>query len=61
MSEKLITVKDASELLSINPFSLYKMALQRKIPSVKLGKLRRFKESELMAWVEKHRVKEIEK
>lgn len=46
MPEKLITVKDASELLSINPFSLYKMALQRKIPSVKLGKLRRFKESE---------------
>lgn len=56
MRERLITVKEASELLSINPFSLYKLALQKRIPSIKLGKLRRFKESELIAWVEKHRV-----
>ncbi|RJO59902.1 DNA-binding protein [candidate division WS5 bacterium] len=54
MVEHLMSVKEVSELLSINPWGVYRLASCGKIPSIKIGKLRRFRESEILAWIEKH-------
>lgn len=53
---KLITIREASEILSINPFTLYKMAQDERIPSVKIGKLRRFQEDDLKEFIEQSKV-----
>ena len=53
MNERLLDVKEVGELLSINPFSVYRMALKGQLKSVKLGKLRRFRESDIQVFIEK--------
>ncbi len=50
-TEELINVADLSKILKIKPNTLYKMAIDRKIPSIKLGKVRRFRLSDVMAAV----------
>lgn len=54
--EHFVSVKIAAEFLGIPENTCYKLALSRKIPSYKAGKLRRFKLSELAAWMESNRV-----
>lgn len=54
--EPYIAVNEAAEFLGIPPNTCYKLALSRTIPSFKAGKLRRFKRSELAAWMESKRV-----
>lgn len=54
--EPFVSVKAASEFLGIPENTCYKLALSRKVPSFKAGKLRRFKLSELAAWMESNRV-----
>jgi len=55
-SEPYVNVKAAARFLGIPENTLYKLALSRKVPSFKAGKLRRFKLSELAAFMERHRV-----
>jgi len=54
--EPYITVTEAAEFLGIPANTCYKLALNRTLPSFKAGKLRRFKRSELAAWMESKRV-----
>ncbi len=54
--ESFVNVKTAAEFLGIPENTCYKLALARKVPSYKAGKLRRFKLSELSAWMEGNRV-----
>ncbi|WP_305044520.1 helix-turn-helix domain-containing protein [Geoalkalibacter sp.] len=58
--EPFISVAEGAALLSIPENTLYKMALARRIPSYKCGKLRRFRRSELVAYFESHRVQAAE-
>ena len=55
-TEPYIAVAEAAEFLGIPANTCYKLALSRTIPSFKAGKLRRFKRSELAAWMESKRV-----
>lgn len=55
-AEPYINVKTAAAFLGVPENTLYKLALSRKVPSYKAGKLRRFKLSELAAWMESNRV-----
>ncbi|WP_282753945.1 helix-turn-helix domain-containing protein [Desulfuromonas thiophila] len=55
-AEPFVSVKIAAEFLGIPENTCYKLALSRKVPSYKAGKLRRFKISELAAWMEGNRV-----
>lgn len=55
-SEPYVNVKSAARYLGIPENTLYKLALSRKVPSYKAGKLRRFKLSELAAFMDSHRV-----
>ena len=52
----VLTAKEAAELLNINTNTLYVWALQKRIPSVKIGRTRRFIKKELLEWFEKQRV-----
>lgn len=54
--EAFIDVDEGAALLAVPPNTLYKMALARRVPSYKIGKLRRFRRSELLAFAESYRV-----
>jgi len=51
--EPLLGSDEAAQLLKIHPKTLQRMARQRQIPGIQIGKLWRFRRSELNAWVEK--------
>jgi excisionase family DNA binding protein len=51
--EPLLDSDDAAQLLKIHPKTLQRLARQGKVPGVQIGKLWRFRRSELNAWIEK--------
>ena len=54
---RLLTIAEAAGYLGIKKKTLYGMTSQRRIPYVKIdGKLLRFDQAELDAWVEEHKV-----
>lgn len=57
--EELLTVKEMAGLLKIPANTGYKMLLSRQIPSFKMGKLRRVNKSDVVAFVNAHRVEAI--
>jgi excisionase family DNA binding protein len=50
--EPLLDSDDAAQLLKIHPKTLQRLARQGKVPGVQIGKLWRFRRSELNAWIE---------
>jgi excisionase family DNA binding protein len=50
--EPLLDSDGAAQLLKIHPKTLQRMARRREIPGVQIGKLWRFRRSELNAWME---------
>lgn len=59
-AEPFISVAEGAALLSVPENTLYKLALARRVPSYKIGKLRRFRRSELIAFAEAFRVNAAE-
>jgi len=55
----ILSAEEAANLLGIKKNTLYMWALQRRIPSVKIGNLRRFIRKDLLAWFEEHKVDEL--
>jgi excisionase family DNA binding protein len=51
--EPLLGSYEAAQLLKIHPKTLQRMARRRQIPGIQIGKLWRFRRSELNAWIEK--------
>ena len=51
--EPLLDSDEAAQLLKIHPKTLQRMARLGEIPGVQIGRLWRFRRSELNAWVEK--------
>lgn len=47
MIEKLMTVKEVADKLSVSQNTVYRMAERRELPSVKIGKAVRFKPKDL--------------
>lgn len=52
MLRNLLTVEDVGEALGINPFSVYRLVREQRIPVVRIGKLVRFDEADLSAWID---------
>lgn len=52
LQKKLLTIDEASQLLSIKTSRLRTAVFRKEIPVVKIGRLIRFKESDLNAWIE---------
>ena len=48
---RLLTITEASELLSIKVSRLRTAVFRKEIPFIKIGRLVRFKEDDLMNWV----------
>ena len=53
---KLLTVKDVSAITGLAPDTIYKMVSQRRIPFTKVGKLVKFDQATLDAWLKQHTV-----
>jgi excisionase family DNA binding protein len=51
--EPLLDSDEAAQLLKIHPKTLQRMARQKEIPGVQIGRLWRFRRSELNAWLQK--------
>jgi excisionase family DNA binding protein len=58
LMERLMTAKQVSELIEVNPSTVYHWVSEGFIPYVKLGKCIRFKKSELLRWIDKNYRKE---
>lgn len=53
MTQKLLTVKEVSEILDIKPARVYELTRERKIPFVQIGERQyRYSETALMNWIE---------
>jgi len=52
-SHGLLTVRDVARLLGKSPFSIYRMAQKRQIPSLMIGGSRCFDPSVLALWLAK--------
>lgn len=55
-TERLYTAEEIGRILRVPANTIYKKALVREIPSIKWGKLRRFRLSEVMTALESCRV-----
>lgn len=53
---KLLTIHEVASMLSLNIFNLYRLAQKEKIPSIKIGRLRRFQEEDIKRFIEKNKV-----
>jgi len=53
----LLTPEEISKILNVKLSTIYKWTHMGTIPFIKIGKLIRFKEEDIMEWVEKKKVK----
>ena len=53
MTQKLLTVKEVSEILDVKPARVYELTRERKIPFVQIGDRQyRYSEAALLNWIE---------
>ena len=55
MENAFSTIGEISEYLKVKPSTLYAMVAEKRIPHFKIGRLVRFKKSEIDLWMEDHR------
>ena len=54
--QRLISINEAAEYTGLSPHTIYTMVSQRRIPYVKVGRLVKFDEGMLQAWIKQHTV-----
>ena len=54
--QRLMSVKEAAAYTGLSPHTIYTMVSQRRIPFVKVGRLVKFDEAMLQAWIKQHTV-----
>lgn len=54
--QRLMSVKDAAAYTSLSHHTVYTMVSQRRIPFVKVGRLVKFDQAMLDAWLKEHTV-----
>jgi len=60
MTKEFLDIHDLSECLNIKRSTLYTKVESGEIPHYKVGRLIRFKKSDLDAWMESHRKEQID-
>lgn len=55
-SERLLTVGEAADRAAMKLNTMYTLCMRRALPSVKIGKMRRIKESDLVDWINRNTV-----
>lgn len=58
--KEVLTLNEAAEFLCQSKSTLYKRTMEWTIPHYKVGKKLYFKRTDLIEWIEKHRVKKRE-
>ena len=54
MRQKLLTVKEVSEILDLKPARIYELTREKKIPFVQIGERQyRYSEDALQNWIER--------
>lgn len=48
---ELLTAKQVARVLQCNHFSVYRLAYQKALPTVKIGPMRRFRKRDVMALI----------
>ena len=48
---KILTVEEVASLLKLTKVTIYRMAKAKEIPAMKVGKVWRFPEEEIEAWI----------
>jgi excisionase family DNA binding protein len=56
LPRKYLTVREVSEYMGIATDTIYTMVSQRRIPYVKVGRLVKFDQAVLDAWIKQHTV-----
>jgi excisionase family DNA binding protein len=54
--QRLMSVKDAAAYTGLSPHTIYSMVSERRIPFIKVGRLVKFDETMLQAWIKQHTV-----
>ena len=54
--QRLMSVKDAAVYTGLSPHTVYTMVSQRRIPYVKVGRLVKFDQGMLDAWLKQHTI-----
>jgi len=49
-----LDIPQVAEMFGVNPRTVYKWTVERKIPFFKLNKMIRFSRTEIEAWLEQH-------
>jgi len=55
MADQILTVKDVAKYLKVNDRTIYRMAIDGRIPAFKVGASWRFKSCEIDEWIESER------
>ncbi len=55
MEKELLNIQDLSQFLGVKVSTLYAMVEERKLPHFRIGRLIRFKKSEIELWLEGQR------
>jgi len=53
---KLLTPEELGDMLGVSIHTIYQWTCKRQVPFIKIGKLIRFPESEILAWLESNRI-----
>lgn len=51
-AESVMTVKEVAEYLRVNQRTVYRLAVDRRLPSFKVGATWRFKRADIDRWIE---------
>ena len=54
--QRLMSVKEAAAYTGLSPHTVYTMVNQRRIPYIKVGRLVKFDQAMLDAWLKQHTV-----
>ena len=53
MTQKLLTVKEVSQILDLKPARIYELTREKKLPFVQIGERQyRYSETALMNWID---------
>ncbi len=55
--ERLLTIDEVAEFLHVNPMTVYAWVKEGKIPAFKIGKVWRFRKTEIDEWLKKQKYK----
>lgn len=56
LGARLLSIREAAELLGVSVPVLYRWAAERRIPHARIGRLLKFEGGELAKWVARNRV-----